>query len=270
MNITPQFVFDGFGSLSKIGLINLHSSVVMEGEMWAMAAPGVSIHTSRLKVGKITVDGIDAMMESPELEQAARLVAGSPIDVLCFGGTSASFLHGTAWDRALITKMQSWAPGVAVTTASTAVLAALSALHVGTVGLATPYIDEVHERAIRFLEENGHQVVKGKNLGIDTDQALAEVPLEQVYDLVLSVDDPQASALFISCTNFRSVGAIRALEAALGKPVISAVQALFWHSLKLTGVKGARPGYGRLLNDYIAKSASFAGQASEPTNHATA
>ena len=97
---------DGFGSLAKIGLIYLHSSVVMESEMWAMAAPGVSIHTSRLKVRKITVDAIDAMMRSPELEQSARLVAGAPIDVLCFGGTSASFLHGTAFDETLIVRMR--------------------------------------------------------------------------------------------------------------------------------------------------------------------
>lgn len=268
MNNDHQFVFDGFGSLAKIGLINLHSSIVMESEMWAMAAPGVSVHTSRLKVGKITVDGIDAMMESPELEQSARLVAGSPIDVLCFGGTSASFLHGTAWDRALAARMRDWAPGVPVTTASTASLAALASLGVGAVGLATPYVDAVHARAIHFLEENGHRVVKADNLGIDTDHALAEVPLERVYDLVASVDDPEASAVFISCTNFRSVGAIRALETALGKPVISAVQASFWHSLQLAEVKGVRPGYGRLLDDSVAADAPPGGHAPGPVDHA--
>ena len=32
-----------------------------------------------------------------------------------------------------------------------------------------------------------------------------------------------------------------------GKPVISAVQASFWHCLHLVGVKGAKPGYGQLF-----------------------
>jgi hypothetical protein len=41
---------------------------------------------------------------------------------------------------------------------------------------------------------------------------LAEVPLAEVYDLVKSVDRPEATAIFISCTNFWSVGAIEALE----------------------------------------------------------
>ena len=272
MNSRPEFVWDGFGSLAKIGLIYLHSSVVMEGEMWAMAAPGVSIHTSRLKVQKITVDAIDAMMRSPELEQSARLVAGAPIDVLCFGGTSASFLHGTSFDEALIVRMRDWAPGIAVTTASTATLAALEAVGAGSVALATPYIDEVHERAIRFLGENGHRVVRSDNLGIDSDHALGEVPLEEIYDLVCAVDHADASAVFVSCTNIRSVGAIAALEDALGKPVVSANQASFWHSLVLSRVAGARRGYGRLLNDSIAPGAPGAtseGAASQAQVHVT-
>lgn len=243
----PRFRYDGDGSLARIGLIFMASSVVMEAEMWAMAAEGVSVHTTRIRLPKVTVEGIEEMMNAPELEQAARLLGSAPIDVLCFGGTSASFLHGTAYDVALTRKLQTWAPGPHITTASTASLAALAQVKAGPVVLATPYVDGVHARAIRFLEENGHTVLRHRNLGIDKDQALAEVPLEQVYDMVMDIDHPDATAVFISCTNFRSVGAIEALETALGKPVISAVQASFWHSLKVAGVKGAKPGYGRLF-----------------------
>lgn len=244
----PPFAWDGWGDRCRIGLVFIASSVVMEAEMWAMAAPGVSVHTSRMPIKKVTVDGIDAMMRSPELEQASRLAAAAPIDVLCFGGTSASFLHGTAWDRALTAQMAEWAPGIKISTASTASLAALAALEIGPVALATPYVEAIHARAIRFLEENGHPVLASAHLGIDEDRALAEVPLERVFDLCLEVDRPEAEAVFISCTNFRSVGVIAALEARLGKPVVSAVQASFWHCLEIADVMGAKPGYGRLLD----------------------
>ncbi|WP_374832673.1 maleate cis-trans isomerase family protein [Paenochrobactrum pullorum] len=243
-----RFMPDGDGYKARIGLIYMASSIVMDAEMAAMAAEGVSIHTTRIKLPKVTVEGIEAMMNAPELEQAARLLASAPIDVLCFGGTSASFLHGTAYDHGLIAKMKLWAPDVKITTASTATLAALKAVNAGPVALATPYVDEVHARAIRFLEENGHQVVSHKNLRIDTDQALAEVPLEEVYRLVREVDHDDATAIFISCTNFRSVGAIEALETALGKPVISAIQASFWHSSGLVTKEGSKPGYGSLMS----------------------
>jgi len=248
----PQFRYDGTGDLARIGLIFMASSVVMESEMWAMSAEGVSTHTARIRLPKVTVEGIDEMMRAPELEQAAKLVGAAPIDVLCFGGTSASFLHGTAYDKALIGRLSQWVPGPKVTTASTATLAALKKVGADKVALATPYVAAVHERAIRFLEENGHPVVRHAHLGIDDDHALAEVPLERVYEHVLSVDHPEATAIFVSCTNFRTVGAIEALETVLGKPVISAIQASFWHCLELADVKGAKPGYGRLFEGRIA------------------
>jgi maleate isomerase len=214
----------------------------------------VAIHTTRINLPKVTVEGIDEMMRNPELERAAGLLGSAPIDVMCFGGTSASFVHGTAYDQELIRKLKAWAPGPKITTASTASLEALAEVKAGPVALATPYVDGIQARAIRFLEENGHKVIRHRNLGIDKDRALAEVPLEEVYELVLSVDHPEASAVFISCTNFRSVGAIESLESALGKPVISAVQASFWHCLQIAGVKGAKPGYGSLFKGILAKA----------------
>ncbi|MGZ9811689.1 maleate cis-trans isomerase family protein [Pseudoroseicyclus sp. H15] len=243
----PAFAYDGYGERARIGLIFMASSVVMENEMWAMAPKGVAIHTTRIKLPKVTVEGIQAMMDAPQLEEAGRLLASAPIDVLCFGGTSGSFLHGSAYDEALSEKMRGWAPGKAVTTASTGSLAALKALGAGPVVLATPYVDAVHERAIRWLGENGHEVLASNNLRIDEDQALAEVPLEKIFDMVCEMDHPDAEAVFISCTNFRSAAVIGALEKELGKPVVSAVQASFWHSLRLAGVDDDCPDYGRLF-----------------------
>ncbi|MBW3095845.1 maleate cis-trans isomerase family protein [Pseudohoeflea coraliihabitans] len=253
---TPIFRYDGNGTKARIGLIFMASSIVMESEMWAMAAEGVAIHTTRIKLPKVTLAGIEAMMTAPELEQAAKLLGSAPVDILCFGGTSASFLHGTAYDEGLTKKLKSWVPGPKITTASTATLAALKKVGAGKIALATPYLDEIHQRAIRFLEENDHPVVASANLGIDTDQALAEVPLKDIYELVKSVDRPDASAIFISCTNFWSVAVIDALEKELGKPVISAVQASFWHCLETLGVDGAKPGYGMLFEGRVAKSSA--------------
>ena len=246
------FRYDGYGTLGRIGLIYIASSIVMDAECSAMAAPGLSVHTTRLKLPKVTLEGIDQMMNAPALEESARLVGSAPIDVMCFGGTSASFVYGTSYDKALIGRMEGWAPGVKSTTASTASLAALAKVKAGPVALATPYVDAIHQRAINFLESNGHPVLNSGNLGIDEDWALAEVPLEKVFDHVVACDHPDATAIFISCTNFRSSGVIEALESALGKPVISAVQASFWHCLEVADINGARPGYGQLFEGRLA------------------
>ena len=58
---------------------------------------------------------------------------------------------------------------------------------------------------------------------------------------------PESDGVFISCTNLRSVGAIATLEADLGVPVVSAIQASFWDALRLAGVRASKPGFGRLF-----------------------
>ncbi|MEU6644687.1 maleate cis-trans isomerase [Saccharomonospora sp. NPDC046836] len=245
----PPLPLGALNTAKRIGLVYMASSVLMEAEMYAMATADVTIHTSRVTLPSVTVDGIDAMMRSPELRAAVELVAQAPLDVLVFGGTSASFLHGTAWDRMLIQHIEEWSGLVGrCTTTSTASIAALDAVGSGPISLVTPYRQEVIDRAERFFGENGHPVLASSGLGITSDHELAEVPLEKVYDLAVETDVPEATTVFISCTNFASVGAIAALEDELGKPVVSAVQASFWYALRLAKADdAAQPGFGRLF-----------------------
>ena len=166
--LSTRLMPDGWGFKGRIGLVYLHSSVVMENEMWAMAAPGVSVHTSRIRIGKINVRDIGAMVESPEFETSVRLVAEAPVDVVLFGGTSASFLHGNAWDEDTTKRMQSWSGGTPALTTATACVRALETLGIGKVALATPYVEEVHERCSSWLAANGHPVTNGRYRGPKT------------------------------------------------------------------------------------------------------
>jgi len=248
----PRLPLGALNSATRIGLVYMASSTLMEAEMYAMATPAATIHTSRVTLPSVTVDGIDAMMRSPELRTAVELVAQAPLDVLVFGGTSASFLHGTEWDRMLISRFEEWSGLTGkCTTTSTASIAALKAVGAGPISLITPYRQEVIDRATRFFGDNGHPVVASVGLGITSDRELAEVPLERVYDLAVETDTSESSAVFISCTNFASVGAIAALESELGKPVISAVQASFWYALEIAGVHAGRPGFGTLMDNRL-------------------
>jgi len=51
-------------------------------------------------------------------------------------------------------------------------------------------------------------------------------------------------AVFASCTNLRSMAVIDAAEAALGKPVVTSNQAMFWHLLQLAGAGERARGWG--------------------------
>ena len=53
-------------------------------------------------------------------------------------------------------------------------------------------------------------------------------------------------AIFIPCTAVRTLDAIEALEAAVGKPVITAIQATMWAVARRAGVPSDAESGGRL------------------------
>ena len=56
-----------------------------------------------------------------------------------------------------------------------------------------------------------------------------------------------ADAVFLSCTNLRTLDIIEDLETDLGKPVLSSNQVLAWHMAKLAGISDGCSGPGRLF-----------------------
>lgn len=238
---------DIYGWRARIGVIYMASSIVLEPEFVAMVPPGVSVHTTRIELPPVTVAGLDQMMGSAEVERCAELLAMAPLDVICFGGTSATFLHGLGWDAKIIDRLRARTKGIPVTTTSTAAVKALRALGLRRIAVATPYLAEVTERARTFLEQNGFQVVACRGMELGEDHAIGAVTTEAVYRFVRETDRPESDGVFISCTNLRTVRAIEALERDLGKPVVSAIQASCWDCLRTAGVGEARPGFGKLL-----------------------
>jgi maleate isomerase len=238
---------DCYGWRAKIGLIYMASSTVMEPEFYAMAPAGVSIHTDRIVLPKVTLAGLEQMMGGDEVLECTRLLASAPLDVIIFGGTSATFIHGRGWDDAVMERMRTVSNGIPVTTTSTASLRALQTFGAKKISIVTPYLDEITARAQTFFEQNGIEVLSAKGLNINEDHGIGAVSLEEVYRFARQNCDNGADALFMSCTNWRTVGAIQSLEQDLGIPVVSAIQASLWDCLRIALVGEGREGYGTLF-----------------------
>jgi maleate isomerase len=238
---------DYYGWRARIGLIYMASSTVMEPEFYAMAPEGVSVHTSRIHLEAATVQGLSNMMDGDKVEACTRQLAEAPLHAIVFGGTSATFLNGIGWDQTIRARMENVSGNIPATTTSTAVLKGLRAFEAKKVAFVTPYIEEVNERGRHFLTENGFEVVSCDGMGIVGDQAIGAVKTEDVYEFTRRVASPEADAVFMSCTNWRTVGAIAALEEDLAKPVVSANQASFWDALRMAGVRAHIEGFGELF-----------------------
>ena len=236
-----------YGSKAKIGLIYMSSSEVMEPEFYAMSPEGVCTLTTRINLPKMTPQGITDMLSSEQLENCTQLLAHARADVILFGGTSCSFLGGPEWEKRLLERMKAMAGGIKVINTSQSSVEALKAVNAKNIVIATPYTKEINAAAIDYFTQQGFGVLQDTALGFDDDHEIAAIALEDVYQQARNTDLADADAVFISCTNLKTLPVIETLEADLKKPVISAIQASLWYALKVLGIHAYVPGTGSLF-----------------------
>ncbi len=138
-------------------------------------------------------------------------------------------------------------PGVPCVTPITAALAALERFSATRIAVLTPYVDEVNAVIDAHLTQAGIDIAAFTSFGIEDNEEMAALAPDAIYQAALHAGRPEAEALFISCTAIRAVEVVERIEQTLGKPVITANQAMFWQALRATGCDLKSPGYGRLL-----------------------
>ena len=239
----------------RLGLIELSTSIALSAEAAGALPAGVEPLMTRMRLprGEVSARALGEMVDSDRLEQATRELADGGAAVVAFACTTGSLIRGAGFDRELVERMQGAAP-VRATTTSTALLAALSALGVTRVAVATPYVDELNELEAAFLEAEGFDVVGLRGMGIQSDPEIARVPYERTRELARATDDPSAEAVFISCTNLPTLALLAQLEQELGKPVISSNAVTIWHALALAGIQPSGNGRGSLLDGHFANA----------------
>ena len=203
----------------KLGLIVPSWNTVMEYEVQRMAGRAMSVHTSRIPHTADTEENL--LWLGTQASGAATLLSHAKVDVICYGCAAGGFLKGPVEDRALGSKIEE-ATGIPVAISSSAVADALRALGAARVSLASPYAPWLNERLRQYLESDGFEVTAMQ--GLNT-QAHAAVTPERIEALVMEVDRPEAQAIFISCSNFPTLGLIESLERKLAKPVVASNQA---------------------------------------------
>jgi maleate isomerase len=99
----------------------------------------------------------------------------------------------------------------------------------------------------RFMEDNGFEVVSVAGRGHADNLAIGDETPESIAAFALDNVDEAADGIFCSCTNWRSMAAAEAIEAATGKPVVTSNQATIWAAYRRLGMAEPITGYGRLL-----------------------
>jgi maleate isomerase len=237
--------------LSRIGLLVPSSNTTVEPEFYRALPREVTLHVARLYLDKIATGTIASMVS--DIEMQSRSLASADVDIIVLGAAAPSFLKGLGYDREMAKKIEA-ASGKRATTTSTALIEALQYLGVSRVVLGAAYDDKVNAIAKSFLEVNGFNVLDAQGLGLVDNLVVGRLDATSAYELARKIDRPDAEAIVLACTNWKTMDVIERLERELGKPVLSTTQVTIWTALRAIGRIEGVPGYGRLLRDLLAPS----------------
>ena len=237
---------------ARIGIIVPVSNSNLEPDMQVMRPGGVSLHFMR--AGGYDLDQVpdsDQMRKfaAAGLEDVlAALIAVRP-DIILYGCTSATLSSGPDYDREFAARIET-ATGLPAVTAAGALTAALHQLGARKVGFCSPYTEALNAEAAAFLELSGIAVVRNAYVGEDLgNYGQGDLTPEEVFQLGLRADHPDAEAIVLSCTDMRSVEVVERLESVLGKPVVTSNQAMMHAVIARLGLDARVPGrLGTLSN----------------------
>jgi maleate isomerase len=225
----------------KIGIIVPSWNTVMEYEMQRLAGAGASVHSMRIPHTADTEEKLMGLsLQAPE---AAKLLGHAKVHVIGYGCTASGFLHTPAEDKALAARIHS-ETGIPCATSSRAIVDGLRALGAKRLSLASPYAPWLNERLKQYLTADGFEVLAMQGLSTE---AHSTITRERILALVDEVMRPQTEAIFISCSNFRTLEIIDGIEQKYGKPVVTSNASMMWQMLRLMNDAREVPGAGQLF-----------------------
>lgn len=209
-----------------------------------MAPCGVSLHAARVPRGG---PGPRAFAEPPLVDEAVDRLVGLAPRAILFGYTSSSYALGAEGDHQVRARLEQRAKGVRVIPTCQAAAAALHVLGVKRLCLVHPpwFSEEANDQGAAYWREAGFEVARC--VRVQPTRSFTEVLPAEIFEFVSAQMPTGADAVFIGGNGLRTVGAIRALETKLRRPVLSANQVLMWEALRTVGQTDSVKSYGSLF-----------------------
>ena len=229
---------------AKLGFLINTNELVVENNLFRMAPEGVGVYMTRNRTSKhITVAELAKHIET--MADAASVLLPEVVpDVIAYACTSGTIVIG---EERVMAEIKRGAPGSRATTLVTGVVNALRALGASRIVVGTPYLDEVNALEARFLAEKGFDVLDIQGLNVEHGDAMGRITPAYIKEFALSIDRPEADAIFISCGGIRTIDVLQEIEEACGKPVVASNQAMMWDCLRRVGIDDNLSGFGRLF-----------------------
>ncbi|WP_298861014.1 Asp/Glu racemase [uncultured Sulfitobacter sp.] len=225
---------------APLGMIVLQTDETIEGDLRRMFPIEQPIYVSRVpSAPEVTPEKLRAM--SSHLTDAARLLPNAlRYAAIGYGCTSASAQIGSIQVAKLIGE---GAQTGHVTDPLSALIAACRAMDVTQLAFLSPYTADVSDRLRDALDKAGIATPVFGSFNEANEASVVRIAphsiVEAAYDLVARGG---TQAVFLSCTNLRTLDVIDQIEARTGLPCLSSNQVLGWQMGRQANVKTWLPG----------------------------
>jgi maleate isomerase len=236
---------DGAGLVARFGVLTPDFDPVPESEMSAMIPQGVSLHGARVTYQR---GDAKAFAEAPNIDQATEQLAALNPRAILFAFTSSSYVLGAEADSQVRARLEQRAKGIPViftVSAATEALRLLGAKRISLIHPPWPWFSANSDLGGDYFRAQGFEVVQCSPVA--PVRSFIEVAPAEVFEFVSAHTPRTAEAVFIGGNGMRTVEAIRALEARLRKPVLTANQVLLWAALRAVGQAERVTNYGTIF-----------------------
>lgn len=246
MNGFPYDLAPAIGTRGTLGLIVLQADETLEQDMRRIFAnPDTALYVTRIPSGDdLTLDTI-ASMEAALPRAASLLPKAAMFDAVAYACTSGTTLIGAERVHTLVSSACATRQ---VCDPLSAAIAALHRLGARRVSILSPYIPSVATPIRSAFQVAGFAVPATLSFGVQQEARVARIAPASIAEATRHLaTEAETDAIFLSCTNLRTLDIIAPLERELGLPVLSSNQTLGWSLAQHLPAPQIATGPGRLF-----------------------
>jgi len=247
----------------RIGQIVPSSNTTMETEIPAMLRlreqvrpERFTFHSARMRMKHVNKEELAAM--DAESDRCALELSDARVDVLGYACLVAIMAMGRGYHRQSQSRLGAATAGNAgeapVVTSAGALVDALKVMGVKRIALVAPYMVPLTKLVIDYIEHEGFEVADWRALEIPDNLEVGRHDPAKLPAIVAGMKTDDVDAIVLSaCVQMPSLPAIAQVEAATGKPVVTAAVATTYAMLGALGLDQVVPGAGALLSGAYSK-----------------
>lgn len=230
---------------ATLGLIVLKADETIELDFRRLLPADVALHVSRIDSdADVTPQSLIKMKD--RLTASANLFAdASQFDCVGYACTSGSTIIG---QTEVAKRVRAGCTTKSVTTPVDALVAACQHLKAKRIAILSPYVASVSDALRALLKTQAIETTAFGSFNQSNEAAVVRIDTASIIKAATALcSGAEIDALFISCTNLRTLDAIPVIEKAIGKPVLTSNTVLAWHMLELAGMKPKPDRIGHLI-----------------------